>query len=89
MAQVSIKQSSFKDKMTGEKIEYNRLIIDGFLQGKRRVAEFKIEGKNDIMLAELLLNSDEVSADVVNAKATDQPSVTVTPDNDFLYEFEE
>ncbi len=61
LTRVSISERSFKDRESGENIEYRRLVLSGTVKGKDFDIETKIEQK-DITLLQLSDTEEERQA---------------------------
>lgn len=81
MATVKVITQQFTND-NGEQIPYKRLCITGYLGGEIQTLELKLS-KSDLLLAELLLTSNEEKPTVDTRKATEdeQPSVTRNENN--------
>lgn len=68
MAKFQLVTKSFKDKISGEVIEYERLQCKAFVNGKIRTLELKLDN-SDIIAVESLLNSDDEKQTILSHKA--------------------
>lgn len=69
MATTYIGKFNFEDS-NGKQVDYERLCISGYVSGEIFTLELKLE-KSDLLLAKMLLKSDEKTPVVISRKATD------------------
>lgn len=67
MAKFEIKTKMFDDPKTGNAIPYDRLVISGYIMGKLRVVELKVD-KNQLEMISMIMDSDEQKPEVTVTK---------------------
>lgn len=69
MPKFAIETKMFDDPKTGNAVPYDRLVISGYLFGKKRTVELKLD-KSQLELVSLLIDSDEGAPSIDSRKAT-------------------
>jgi len=70
MSHVAIIKNTFNDAKTGLPVTYERLAITGYVGGEIQTLEIKLE-KSELMLAKILLSSNEQAPTTSVHKATE------------------
>jgi len=73
MAKFEIKTKTFDDPKTGNVIPYDRLVVSGYVMGKLREVELKVD-KNQLEMISMIMDSDE-SKPVVEARKANEDEI--------------